>query len=241
MTNFLAVSPDMQQQRDIDYAVMGVHAAACLAESLDYIIDNSQRGRSAAYGAAQDSEWYESEVLLGAVRRPPDGQDWAWPPSTLRIQVRRDTLKTGDQPGDKYTVLLEWLTHRGDLEDPGFTRAYLLKVPKGTGAPAPELLLCYQPSVVKEATDGQPPKIDNIVSLHPEADIQLNTDFYNWEQGTEYDAEKLFDELSVLVDAAVHQAPYVWDAARFIDEAPAALPRITHLPQGLLADVLEQM
>ncbi len=242
MTNFVAVSAEMQQQRDADYAPMGPHAAACLAETLDYIIDNANTGRSAISSQEGVSERCEREVLMGASRH--HDSDWAWPPTTLRMNVRRDISENGIFAGDNYTIILETLTHRNDIADPSITRAFSLMIPRDSTSEDPQLLVCYQPSLTVGSVNGAPAEVSTIVSAYHEADVQLDRDFYRWGTGTEYDADMLFDELAMLVDILPHHPGYVWesDSNSNATKAPEApIPPISRLPQGLIATLFEEL
>lgn len=244
MTNYLGVSHEMQVERESWYTCVGLQSAACLAGGMDYILEHLQTGRSAVCGPTLLSERCELEVLLGGKRpknKSEESEEWAWPLHTMRMHLHRDIVRDTEFLGDEYTLVMEWSSQRQDVEDPGYTRSYKLLMPAADTLDPPNLSVCYQPSIVAGAIKGQPARTNTIESAYKEADVCLDTEFYSWTSGTEYEANNLFYELMMVADSLPNQVPYVWDINTLSSLETVPAPRICRLPQSLIKEVHDQL
>ncbi|MEO8863002.1 MAG: hypothetical protein ABI354_01635 [Candidatus Saccharimonadales bacterium] len=189
-----------------DYGLIDRDTAECLRDYLDEIIDSGNGGEGAYRHTNTEvltSDWREIDGILADIR-PFVLYPLAL--SSIRFDIRRDIFKSeGSRPspeeGDAYTIILERLFHRnGITEDDSYSKTFKLVVPKDPTVEDAGLMFCFEPSLITSSVDGQPADIDTVVSSFREVDVKLHNSFYEWQRGTTYDAEQLFDEL-MLVEA----------------------------------------
>ncbi len=194
MSEFLSATAEMQTRREADYAPIDRDTAEILSEYLDEIIAMQESGRSASSTENAFNEWFESSVLLADA-----DLDYAylWPPTEQRIMLRR-ICETGEHAlGETYQIIMEWSVHRDDLIDPTYSKAYELMVPRDDSED-PKLLMCLQQSTFIRLANGADLTVAVNNSSYHEIDVLLNESFYSkLAMGTQYDAEKLFDELTL--------------------------------------------
>lgn len=201
----MADSPDVRWERAVMYAPIDHDTASILSEYIDDIISAKLDDRSALCSAAVVNEWFEAEVLTAG-----DSGEIAYVrPLRLRITVNR-THERGEQAyGELYNMAMEWSTLKGGLVNSGYMQHYALILPNDSEQEGPLLLVGQQQLDLLEGVSDAQIAQGAAGSNFPEANLLLkNNSFYDdMSLGTQYDAEQLFEELSLLWGAlhAIHR------------------------------------
>ena len=164
-----------------------------ITDYLDHIIDLQENGRSATSHENKFSEWFETNMLIGDLANRNDSMM-----SEMRIAIRRTDERDTVLGGETYTVLMSWAaSSETELIDNGYTKTFVLMRPHSDTVDEATFLHCYQQSAFIRTENGTLPEVDTIQSSYHEVDRLLENSFLRWQRGSQYDAEQLFDELTL--------------------------------------------
>lgn len=202
MSEFCPDLSDIAQRED--YAPADSVAVEIIIDYLDHIINLQNRGRSASTSDEKFSEWFETEMLLSDSTIRNDAMM-----SEMRIAIRRTDDKNYRLGGETYTVLIDWRSPKQeDLIDNSYTRSYVFMRPHSYDYDESTMMMCYQQSNFIVLPNGELPEVSTIDSSYHEVDTMLEKSFLRWQRGSQYDAEKLFDELALFNDMLIRHRDF---------------------------------
>lgn len=189
MTEFCPRSADIQLRTD--YQPADAATVEIIIDFLDYVINLQNSGRSASLTEQKFSEWFESSMLVSN-----SSKDIIM--SEMRMAIRRTDERDRVLGGETYTVLMNWSArNESDLIDNSYTKSYVLMRPHSYKVDDATFLHCYQQSPFIRLENGALPDINTIHSSYHDIDRLLENNFLSWQRGTQYDAEQLFDEITL--------------------------------------------
>mgnify|MGYP006275273627 FL=1 len=202
MSEFCPSLSDIAQRED--YAPADSATVEIIIDYLDHIINMQNCGRSAFSSDEKFSEWFETEMLLSDSTVRTDALM-----SEMRIAIRRTDDKDYKLGGETYTVLMDWrCPNQNEIIDNSYTRAYVFMRPHSYAYDESTMMMCYQQSNFITLPNGEMPEVGNIDSSYHEVDLMLEKSFLRWQRGSQYDAEKLFDELTLFNDMLIRKKDF---------------------------------
>lgn len=191
MTEFCQRPADIELREE--YQPSDAVTIEIIIDYLDHIIDLQECGRSAASNENKFSEWFATNMLIGELSSKNDSVI-----SEMRIAVRRTDERDTDLGGETYIVLMSWAASNAkELTDNGYAKTYVLMRPHSYAVDDATFLYCYQQSAFIRNKNGTIPEIGTIDSSYHDIDKLLENSFLCWQRGSQYDAEQLFDELTL--------------------------------------------